>query len=180
MVDQRLTALVIGSAKCVWDDLYVSSLLFDPDITIAVNKIGVVYIGNIDHWVSYHADLLSKWSTLRKQAGLSPVKNFWSGLATSRHEPRDVKRHANRGGSSGLLATCIALDELQASKVVLAGIPIDPTMGHFDNVNKAWRDGKNYQTHWIQKKNYFNDRVRSMSGWTSELLGKPTIDWLKG
>jgi len=178
----RRIAFVLGGALCVWDDLAAARALCEPHVIVAVNDIGTVFADQIDYWVSYHLDQLAKWSDIRKMKGLPPARELWSGLASSRNGPKFLKRHPNRGGSSGMLATCIALDNAEATHVILCGVPIDPEMRHFSDKykGKPWKDGKNYQRHWEEKHAYFRNRVKSMSGWTAQLLGEPTLDWLKG
>jgi hypothetical protein len=67
---------------------------------------------------------------------------------------------------------------LGATSAVLAGVPLDYRQGHF---NKAapWADGANYRKGWVD---HVADmiNVRSMSGWTRELLGAPDAAWLDG
>jgi hypothetical protein len=38
---------------------------------------------------------------------------------------------------------------------------------------------ESYRKGWERKLPDIKDRVRSMSGWTKELLGKPTKGWLR-
>lgn len=178
----RRIAFVIGGAACVWEDLKRARNLCVPDIVAVVNDMGVDYAGKIDYWVSYHSDRLAKWADQRKKKGLPPPAQFWSGLAPVRFAPRKLRHHTNRGGSSGMLGAYVALDEGQATHVILIGVPINPEMPHYHshNRNQAWKDGKNYQRHWRQKYDELHGRVKSMSGWTAELLGSPTIEWLRG
>jgi hypothetical protein len=84
------------------------------------------------------------------------------------------------GGSSGMLATFVALKE-GASRVILCGIPMSPDMQHYHDVKKGrpWLEAKKYHRHWVGAEQEMADRVRSMSGWTATLLGQPTKEWLE-
>lgn len=182
MAGTRTIAFVLGGAVCVWDDLLAAQDLCSPDVVLAVNDMGVDYPDELDYLVSYHSNMIPRWVRLRKERGLPPPAALWTGKALSRHAPQSIKQHDSRGGSSGLLATQIALDAAKATHVILIGVPMDSTMRHYHDNHKGqqWKDGKHYHGHWWHRKDSFNDRVRSMSGWTKKLLGEPTARWLKG
>lgn len=73
-------------------------------------------------------------------------------------------------GSSSIVGTLVAL-QLGYEKIILCGIPL--TGNAFEgNPYEAFRPG------WEYHKDKFVDKVRSMSGWTAELLGVPTIEWV--
>lgn len=154
-----------------------------PDITVVVNDIGVDYPGKIDHWVSYHSDKLGKWARDRAARGLLPATTYWAGKGgPTKAAPKGTKTVNAHGGSSGMLATFAAL-RAGATKVILCGIPIDPTMPHYHQHQKGklWAEASKYHKHWVAAEaSDFRDRVKSMSGWTATLLGSPTIEWLEG
>lgn len=85
------------------------------------------------------------------------------------------------GGTSGLFGAILAL-ALGYDKVVLAGIPLDD-QGHFyDPPDKTSGGFKSsfIRNEWKKVKEiYFNDRIRSLSGWTREFLGEPDDAWLR-
>lgn len=178
-----IVALVVGGATCVWDDHQAALLLFTPDIIVVTNDIGTVYPHEIDAWASYHVDLLINWSQKRLSNGLPPAKELWTTSHIQPH-PRweHVKRHNQKGGSSGLLSTQVALTK--ADKVVLAGVPMNPTMAHWRDKGgrgKVWKEAEKYHKTWLKHiQSDFGDRVRSMSGWTADKLGHPTEEWLHG
>lgn len=179
----RLIAFVLGGAECVWADIASARSLCSPDIVVAVNDIGVDYPDRIDHWVSYHADFLSRWARARTAKGLPDVQHYWTGKGgPTRAAPKDIRTVNAIGGSSGMLAAFAAL-KVNATKVILCGVPIDAKMAHYHKHKRgaAWTEALKYQKHWkAAAKDEFRDRVRSMSGWTAELLGSPTKEWLEG
>jgi hypothetical protein len=73
----------------------------------------------------------------------------------------------------------VALNELHADRVVLAGIPLTRQAGHCDEAGD-WRDAEKYRREWQDSADEMRPYVRSMSGWTRELLGEPTSEWLAG
>lgn len=174
-----MKALVLGGASCVWDEIKAAKSLFSPDIVVACNHIGFTWPYKLDHWCSYHCNLLPLWIEKRKMAGFDPAGKYWTN-ATRINVPFPIERLDNViGGSSGMLAAFVAL-EVGATKVVLAGIPMSPSLSHFhdEQQNKPWVDGKNYHKHWIENKPRLEGKVKSFSGFTMELLGTPTKEWL--
>jgi hypothetical protein len=71
----------------------------------------------------------------------------------------------------------VALEGLSINKVVLAGIPMTNAAGHYDETGD-WNEAHKYQREWKEKVKVLEGRVKSMSGWTQELLGAPTLEWL--
>lgn len=182
MIAKSRTALVVGGAHCVWDDVKAVRALHDFELFVLVNDIGTVWPYRIDHWVTFHAVLLEKWTDLRRANGFSDAGKLWTGATTSKIPPHlSVTKHWMKvGGSSGMLGTLVGLDH--AHKVVVAGIPLDPALPHFNNKhgNRPWKDATKYRTAWIDHLPILRERVRSCSGWTAEQLGKPTREWLEG
>jgi hypothetical protein len=84
----------------------------------------------------------------------------------------------NPGGTSGLFATQIAL-KLGYEKIILCGIPINNSRRFYDSPNHHFKyEGISQQEPWQIASRKFDDRVRSMSGKTAELLGTPDKQWL--
>src|SRR3990172_4630763 len=58
--------IVLGGARCVWDDyLKLTSAGFAGQV-MAVNDVGMYFDRSLDHWVSEHASYLRLWVELRK------------------------------------------------------------------------------------------------------------------
>jgi hypothetical protein len=175
-----MRALCLGSAACVYDDLaMVRALGVSQDrgwVLVAVNQIAAKWNGPVDHWATFHPEKLQQWKNQRHAAGLPPAGEYWT--ATRRVIPNrmEINRVPNWGGSSGLLAARVAL-ELGATHVVLCGIPLDYAQGHFNTPAIPWREGGSYRRGWVEHALELT-RVKSSSGWTRELLGAPTAEWL--
>jgi len=77
-----------------------------------------------------------------------------------------------KSGSSAMLGVLVGIDE-GYDKIVLCGCPM---IGK----NKNDYSYSNFHKGWYQNYNHIKDKVRSMSGWTKELLGMPDMEWLNG
>jgi hypothetical protein len=171
-------ALVLGGAACVHEDIEAAQKLLTADIIVAVKDIGITW-PTVDYWATFHPERLPKELGARRKAGLpDPLALFTyfrripKGLGIPMRVMHEVK-----GGSSGMLGMEGAL--LVADKVVLCGIPLDPAQKHYSRPRKdGWPPAKMYRAAWTEVYPRIKDRVRSMSGWTRELLGAPTTEWL--
>lgn len=174
------SALVLGGAASLWDDLSAARKLLTPDAVAVVNKTGIIYPHDIDYWCSYHPDQLEVWIDQRRKNKLPDAKQLWIGSQNRYGDRIGAKLLPQMGGSSGLLAVNVLLQE-GFTHIVLAGVPMDPGQGHFDGRNggKPWKDGIRLQKQWVLDKARLLSKVKSMSGWTAELLGTPTREWLQ-
>lgn len=171
-----MIAVVLGGASGVWEELSaVKDMLGrEPDIAVACNDAGAVYPGRLHGWASLHAEKIGAWMRLRKADDYRAfsIKGHWD------HEARVEIVLERWKGSSGLYAAQIALDVFGASQVVLCGVPLWPEKGHFFSPGKAWPEAELYRRGFKAALPVIRGPVRSMSGWTRELLGEPTPEWL--
>lgn len=180
-----MLAAILGGANTVWDDLARLKEMRSPDIILAINDAGVVYPHDINFWVTLHPDKLPGWTGRRVENGYSEPQKF---VIHRELRPREAKSifyppasfviyNADWGGSSGLFATRFALDA-GYEHIVLCGVPMQPEGNHFFT-SEPWREAERYHKAWARHVLDLIPRVRSMSGWTMGLLGKPTLSWLK-
>lgn len=182
---RRLTvALVIGSAACVAQDIDAArAIIGEPDGVVCCNEAGVLWPTRFDAWVSLHPHFFDsaanrRWAARRDEKGLPRPKLYVAHEQPPAHfcRPLDLLT-ANRfpgqrnSGSSGMFAAKVALVDLGFDTAVLCGIPLDP-QPHFHD-DKPWADAMNYHAAWREIPSEFRKRMRSMSGWTRELLGAP-------
>lgn len=182
------SALVIGRAQGTWGEVdaanrLVGSVTGPFDTVVAVNDAGYDY-PHVDHWVSFHGDKFERWSQIRRENGFEPAQLWTStyGRKESAYEralgSMGVRRlNYTGGGSSGLVATLVALVPLQATHIVLAGIPMDVEAGHY-NEDGPWNEAVKHRKAWRDQFDKLKPYVRSMSGWTAEQLGTPDKEWL--
>lgn len=177
-----IRAIVIGRSDTVWQEFEEAKKMIDNPVLIAINHSGRDYDGQVDHWVSYHPDLFRHWIDQRKRAGRADQKAvLWTGTYSGQKigdklKSLNLHRVICTGGSSGLLAVNVALDGINADRVVLCGIPLSEVPRYDDP--KVWKEALVYRAAWRDEYERLKDRVRSMSGWTQELLGAPTKEWL--
>lgn len=167
-------ALILGGANTLHDDMAGALDLFTPDLIIACNHAARDHEGPVDHWASMHPELMPMWIRDRAKKGLPAAGRYWF----PRHKPSPIKGTPlrTRGGSSGMLCVEVAR-ALECTHAVLAGIPLVKTARHFDD-HRHWGEARQYWPAWERQKPNMENWVRSMSGFTRDLLGKPTREWL--
>ena len=161
----ELPWLVVGSAKCVYDDLQNLNE-FGP--VIAVNRAMYELPISPDIGVTLH------YETTRELA------NNYNGRLFCSHGTDYVTdvlpvRYEWKNGTSGLYAVQVAL-HLGAKNIILAGCPIDDSP-HFNVERGLARGIPELEMHRVPWREYAPELrargVRSMSGWTRGLLGGP-------
>lgn len=172
----QLSALVLGSANCLEADKAAALELFDPHLIIACNHAARDEPGRVDHWVTMHPELLAHWIAQRRAAGRPDAGQLWAARHRAHRCAVETTRIENWGGSSGLLCVAVAF-ELGVQKIVLAGVPLRKTFKHYDS-EAPWDEARQYWPAWELHLSRMTDRVRSLSGWTQDLLGFPTREWL--
>lgn len=171
-------ALVLGGAQCLHDDMEAAFQLFVPDVVVCVKDIGITYPDN-DHWVTYHPERLPRELGIRRAKGLPDPLYIWTyeKIAIRPKLGVEFRTVPNKGGSSGFMGMVVGC--IVADKAVLAGIPMDPAQKHFSRPKKqGWPEAKYYRKVWSDHHGEYKDRVRSLSGWTKEIFGAPTSEWL--
>ncbi len=178
--------LLIGSGNCVWDDIRNAESLAPFHGIAAVNEAGIYFPGPLDFWATLHPEKFEGWQALRKEYGFKPSTLHVSteNPTESPYRPRidlvvDYRYPGtDASGSSGLYAVKIA-QELGYNRIVLAGIPMSIEHKHFNNM-LPWYERDSFIATWHHVLPLIKDQVRSLSGWTKELLGSPTKEWLNG
>jgi len=138
---------------------------------VAVNDIGTE-LPVVDHWVTLHPEHFPEWEP--KAIATDYVR--WSRpFPSGEHRGQWTDRHADHwGGTSGLFGARVAL-ALGAAEVVLAGIPMQAGPHYWGG--PVWEPTQFYLKDWQRYKDKLAN-VRSLSGWTRELLGAP--EWANG
>lgn len=167
------TALILGGSKNVFSDIEEAFSFKYYDYVIAVNDIGTEFEW-INHWVTMHPDKMPRWLEQRRYNNFPDPLNFWTSV--DRKVPNGItfEQIRNTRGGSGLLAIYVAR-KLGATKIVLAGIPMESNAEHY-HTSGNWKECRLYRKIWEADTSLKID-VRSVSGWTKNFLGVPTIDW---
>lgn len=172
--------MILGGASCIWTDAADALLLGRYDLIIAINDIGTRWSDPIDIWCTLHPDKMAGWRAGRKRAGyLRAAHHVGHIQAGGIDEGREYRFPGQpSSGSSGLFAVKIAMDE-GCDRIVLAGVPMAADRGHYDS-GKVWDECPAYLPAWQWTLPILRDKVKSMSGWTAQELGRPDAEWLNG
>lgn len=179
------TALVLGGGGCLWSDVREAMALGRFDVVVACNDAGTVWPGRLDAWVSLHPEKMGMWRARREKAGHpAPGRVFAATEARPDRVPVNVDETTDylfpgqlASGSSGLFAAKVALIDLGADRAVLCGIPMMVKGGHFFDPTH-WLGANSHRQGWLEAMPQITGRVRSMSGWTADQLGRPDKEWL--
>jgi hypothetical protein len=188
-------ALILGGAKCFDSDLARLEAMIGrpwPGLVFGVNDQGYTWPRRLDHWCTLHAEKFKhtkyRWCQKREEmlARLGrPLSwnrpEIWS--CTYRevvdHHFAERWRNGTSGGSSGLYAVACAL-HVGCDRIVLCGVPMDEQPNRYRE-EERWHGRNRYMRAWSKKAlPEIRGVVKSMSGWTKELLGAPTLGWLAG
>lgn len=177
-------ALILGGALTVWRDAEEALALGEFDGVVACNDAAVDWPGEVEAFVTLHGEKAAHWRAKRAAAGhpawraaygheAPRPRNAFSGLQTTEFRfPGQIET-----GSSGLFALKVALIDLGFDRAVLCGVPMEPMGCHFFDA-KAWTGASSHRRGWQEALPHIKDRARSMCGWTADLLGRPTEEWL--
>jgi len=176
-------ALIVGCAPCWEDDLNRFKTICSEFDVFAIG-LDCPYKEEIKYFVTYHIEDIEAYK--RKRTGdykiISHTNDFIKYSRERRKKPEwantnvdIVYPHQAPSGSSSLLGTKAALFKLGYNKVVLIGCPMDT--GSIENKAKSYSV---FRKGWLYFKSDLVGKVKSMSGWTRELLGEPTKEWIKG
>jgi hypothetical protein len=179
-------ALVLGGGACVWSDIEAALKLGEFDGVVTCNDVTAAWPGRIDACASLHASSWPRWIAQRDRNGYPRPERIYGHLegANSPKATELVTEYLqyrfpgqDHTGSSGLFALKVALIDLGFERAVLCGVPMTATERHFFDP-KEWRGALSHQKGWVEALPQIVDRARSMSGWTAEMLGRPTPEWL--
>lgn len=155
---------VVGTAAGVWDDLEV----WRPSGPVMlVNRAIKDYDGAASAGAALHEWSVSAWA---------PKVPVWSPRAApgiTNIAPATLEWH----GTSALYAVEVLLRRYHARRIVLTGCPLDGT-GHYYKPGDLGLYLDHYRAGWLAALPYLAGRVRSMGGWTRDVLGTPDAAWL--
>lgn len=170
-------ALCLGGADTVWNDVDACPVPFD--CVIACNDAGVHWPGELDAWVTLHANKFRGWKASRKALGYPKPRALYSHrkvVQTPEIIQTPFEMPGTRStGSSGLFMAKVALQDMRVDRVILCGVPMLERPHFFGGPN--WKSCHTYRKPFLQIDQEIIKRMRSMSGWTRLLLG-PAEDFL--
>lgn len=174
------TAIIVGSAATVWDDLNNLPSEYHGSDYIVINQLAAEWRRDAVAWCSLHGELLPFWATQRHKNGLPTIPRIFTGksggdFSNAKLVVTDVVEalfpRQSVGGSSGLFALKVALIDLGYDRAILCGIPMTASP-HF-NKAQDWADAQSFRDGWMQALPSIQNKAFSMSGWTRHLLGPP-------
>ena len=168
--------IVCGSAPCLEEDINKLKSFYTTDTQIGCDLMaaGMDAFKRPVPWKYVASGHFEDLSLIQSYAGLHDLK----GYKLIHYQPQvgvDIIEplEAWEGGSSALLGVFAALG-LGYKKIVLCGCPMEgPNPGH------PGADYSMFQERWIKEHLALVPYVRSMSGFTKELLGSPDEEWLR-
>lgn len=171
--------LVLGSANTLRSDLRAALELSEFEGVVACKGAGLEWRGNLDAWVSLHPDRLPRDIAWRRELGYPDAARTYGHIAApgASHHTEYKFPKQKTSGSSGLFGIKVALIDLGFDRVVLCGIPLMREEGRIDG-KVRWSGAEAFKKGWHEALPHLENRVRSMSGWTKQLLGSPTPEWL--
>lgn len=185
------TLLVVGSAPCLFDDLEMAKAT-RPDAHVMLINEAAGAVEKAEHMLAGHCDKAQMFLDyrLKKFPGSRPIIH-----ATHRQDMPDLPcvdywwHEAKIGGTSAWKAARIGVG-MGYKEIILCGCPMDLT-GYFNpsdtksfrhecrRVGEPLDDGSpsqltlRYRREFVRNAQRFGHNVRSMSGWSREILGAP-------
>ena len=162
--------IVIGAAPCLKDDMQNAPKADYDYMAIGLDAVDK-YLGRIEYMATFHPDEIPAIKERRKASGGNiDYKVIKHNAANDTHEADYIMEYWKPTGSSALLGVQAALG-IGYKKIILCGCPLEGENAKGDGY-AFFQDG------WKSNIDKVKDNVRSMSGWTKELLGAPDGDWL--
>jgi len=182
MNERKKILIIVGSAPCATEDLAAIMSVIgreDPAPTIMLIGLDSVekYLGHADYFATYHTSDIEPAFERRTAAG---GNTDYMIIAHQQHIEKPTGRDLvdliipfePPTGNSALLGVLAGI-KLGYEKIIVCGCPL---MGK----NDKQYDYANFRAGWTAKLAMIKDKTRSMSGWTQELLGAPTEEWIVG
>lgn len=171
-------ALIIGGAVGGWEQRAEALELVTTAglevVSVAINDAGTEHPDSLDEWVSLHPEKFQVWERKREEAGLGGGYRKWTQEARRHHATNTARRW--RDGSSGLTAIDVALNGVGCAAAILCGVPMDDSVNRYHG--RGWGKYRRCRRGFQRAVPEFGGRVRSLAGWTREILGAPAPEWL--
>lgn len=167
--------IIVGAAPCAGEDLNAVPVPYKQSDFMMIGLDAVdKFLWFAKYFATYHP-LEIEMSRERRRAAGGNTK--YSVIAHQQHAAQDgtplvdmIIPFEPPTGSSSLLGVLAGI-KLGYRKIIICGCPL---IGK----NDKEYDYANFREGWMAKREIIRDVARSMSGWTRELLGAPTIEWI--
>lgn len=177
---QNKILIIVGSAPCAQED--IASLPYTLRLAPCACSFMLIgldsvekYLDHAVYFATYHTSDIGPAFDRRKAAGgntdyMIIAHQPHIDNATGQDLVDLIIPFEPPTGSSALLGVLAGV-KLGYEKIILCGCPLTGT-------NDKEYDYANFRAGWTAKLAVIKDKARSMSGWTMELLGVPTKEWL--
>lgn len=162
--------IIIGCAPC-WEEDLNNLLSVTASHDVMAIGLDCPYKGEVDYFASYHTDDIPLYAAKRKRENLNIDYIIISHIAEKENHIDFILPYKSPAGSSAMLGAMAGI-RFGYKKIVLCGCPLQ-------GFNQKKHPYVVFQNGWKARFNVFNGIVKSMSGFTQELLGAPTEEWLK-
>lgn len=169
-------AIIVGGSQSMWSDYEEFRAFNIPHDIITVNLSSIFIPHQVKHIYSWHSRVIGLIKKIRRHE--FPDDNSLVHCKKDGDNVDYVWSGMDGFSFSGLSAAQFAI-LMGYKKVVFIGVAMDNS-GYFYKpyFNESLHDKTRMkEIHYMQV--VFGDRVRSMSGNTREILGKPTKEWLE-
>jgi hypothetical protein len=166
---------IIGSGSSLWNDLSESEAIMPGSDTICVNLSGMVII-KATHLFSWHYKQIGHIKGWRRAEWCDE-----KAIVHSVHSGPNIDYvwKFNGGTSvSGLSAIDLAW-LLGYRKIALVGVPMDGKGYFYKPIDNVEMHDKYRHREVGALKDYYKDMIRSFSGYTAEVMGKPDLNWVR-
>jgi hypothetical protein len=202
-VDKLRRALIVGCARGVWEEAKRAQQMCEFERIYCVKQMGVHWPTAFHTWVTLHPESMCG----ENDYGINFIaereaKGFPNGYEIVAPLSEEVGTHGAKGrvtrrvsfaykgmtssAGSGLYGAKVALDD-GFDHIVLAGIPMDKSAGHFLTGSKNshgqirgqyWLGRDEFTDGYLKMIPHMRGKVKSMSGETAMALGLPSPSWL--
>jgi predicted SAM-dependent methyltransferase len=164
----RRVALVVGGSERVKEELAeAEALCAGCEVTRFVINDMIPFAAGPCIAVSLHPTKLADWLRRREANGHPAPSQVWA----HRSGPNVTHHVEDWAGSSGLFSVKIAR-KLGFERIILCGVPMEPSAKHVVRA-QPWPAAVTFRRGWEKYKGEIAPFVRSMSGWTAEMFGRP-------
>lgn len=169
-------AIILGGSESAFDEYAATADMVEglglPYKVFVGNDMIAHFPGHVDYAGTLHPDKIPTWVRQRNANGFPPISNMWA------HRPFTNVTHWTRdwAGSTGLFLTKVARENGH-THIVLCGVPMTVDAKHFVR-REQWFAAHGFRRGWTSQREKIMRYVRSNSGWTRDLFGAPTIEWL--
>jgi len=167
--DKNKCLIILGSAPCLMDDLDAMPWICLYDyMAIGLDAVDR-YPAGLKYVATFHP---AEITDIRKRREVYGGNTDYKVIS---HEPQNtdivIEDWWKPSGSSALLGVQAAI-RLGYDRIILCGCPLQGKDRHGGDYHTMFSKG------WNDRIKEIKDHVRSMSGWTRELLGVPTEEWI--